>query len=245
MTLEKVDDVVDSAALFERRRWIRRLEAWRPLLVGGLVVGVVVLLAWVVLFSTWLGMRHLEVAGLHRVTTAEVAAAVAVAPDTPLARVDLDAVQARIEAIPAVASATVHRGWPHTMEVTIREREPVAVVRARGSWWLMDETGVLFGAVGSPDPGQPIVQIDARGTLETRQQVASVLGMLPPDLAAATKRVSAVSEDSITLHLTDGSQVRWGSSTGSIEKAAVLRALLPRQARYYDVSVPSQPALRG
>lgn len=244
MTLEKVVDVVDSSVRFERRRWSQR-KAWRPLLIGAIAVTVLVFGVWVVLFSTWLGMRHLQVVGLHRVTPAEVAAAADVAPGTPLARVDLEAVRARIEAIPAVESATVNRGWPHSVDVTVHERQPVAAVHARGRWWSMDRTGVLFGASLSPDPAMAIVEIDAGGTVATRRQAAAVLGALPPDLRDLTKRVSAAFEDSITLHLSDGAQVRWGNASASAQKAAVLRALLPRKARYYDVSVPSQPAVIG
>ncbi len=245
MTLEKVDDVVDSSARFGRRRWSRRLAARRPLLFGVLALTVLIFGVWVVLFSTWLGMRHLQVVGLHRVTPAEVAAAADVAPGTPLARVDLEAVRARIETIPAVESAMVNRGWPHSLDVTVRERQPVAAVHARGRWWSMDRTGVLFGASASPDPAVAIVEIDAGGTVGTRRQAAAVLGALPADLRGLTKRVSAASEDSITLHLTDGAQVRWGNASASAQKATVLRALLARRARYYDVSVPSQPAVTG
>jgi cell division protein FtsQ len=249
MTMHKVgparDDVVDSASLFERRRWGRRLRTLRPVLLTGLVLVAVVLVAWVVFFSTWLGMRHLDVEGLHRVTTHEVTAAVDIAPGTPLARVDLDAVQARVAAIPAVASATVHRSWPHGIVVRVTERRPVAAVHANGHWWLMDHTGVLFGSTQRPDPGRPVVEIGTGAGSETLGQVASILGLLPPFLAAETKQVTASSADSITLHLASGAEVRWGSASASGEKAAVLAALLQHKASFYDVSVPSQPSTRG
>lgn len=246
----RADDVVDSVALFERRRWSRRLRAWRPLLVGGTLVATVCVLAWVVLVSSWLGMRHLDVHGLHRagsadITAADVIAAAHVAAGTPLARIDLGTVEARIEAIPAVAAATVHRSWPQALVVTVTERQPVAAVSSRGRWWLMDETGVLFGSSSSPAPGRPVVDLGAGAGTETRRQVAAVLGALPPDLVAATTRVTAASQDSIALHLRDGAEVRWGSAADSATKASVLRALLPQKAPFYDVSVPAQPATKG
>jgi cell division protein FtsQ len=251
MTLHKVendgsvaDAVVDSAALFGRRRWSRRLRSWRPMLLGVLLVLVVGFLTWVVFASTWLGMRHLDVEGLHRVTEAEVAAAADVAPGTPLARVDLDAVQARVEAIPAVAAATVHRGWPHTIGVTVTERRPVAAVHSGDGWWLMDRTGALFEPTPDPQPGQTVVEVGPGAGPETLRQVASVLGLMPADLAARTLRVTASTEDSITLQLSGGAEVRWGSASASAEKARVLQALVHHKASYYDVSVPSQPATK-
>jgi len=209
------------------------------------VVAAVAFAVWVLLFSTWLGLRQVEVEGVHRVSRADVSAAARVAPGTPLARIDLGAVEARVEAIPAVASAAIHRGWPHTIVITVTERQPVAAVHERGTWWLMDKTGTLFGSTSGRDTEEPIVEIDAGPGPETLKQVASVLGLMPADLAVQTKRVTASSVDSITLHLKDGGEVRWGSSTHSVEKATVLRALMQHKAAFYDVSVPSQPATKG
>jgi cell division protein FtsQ len=245
MSVDEID-AVDSVALFGQRRWRSRLVAWRRWLVLVLAFGLVAFTGWVVLFSTWLGLRQVDVQGVHRVSAAEVQRVVAVAQGTPLARVDLNAVEARVESIPAVATASVHRGWPHSLVVDVTERQPVAVVHRQGSWWLMDRTGALFGASTSRDPAEPIAQVDGGAGSRTLREVAGVLGELPADLATATKRVSASSPDSITVQLADGSQVRWGNASESGVKAAVLRALREHhKAAFYDVSVPSQPATRG
>jgi cell division protein FtsQ len=109
----------------------------------------------------------------------------------------------------------------------------------------MDRTGFLFAPSESPDVGRPVVDLGPSAGLETRRQVATVLGVLPPDLAIVTARVTAASQDSILLHLRNGSQVRWGSAAESATKATVLRALLHLKARFYDVSAPGQPATHG
>ncbi len=252
MTLHQVDrdhpiddGVVDSAALFERRRWRRRLLAWRPRLIGCLLVLVAVFVCWVVLFSSWLGMHQLDVDGLHRVTDAEVTAAANIAPGTPLARVNLDAVQARVEAIPAVASATVHRGWPHTIVVTVTERQPVAAVHADGSWWLMDRTGALFGSAADPEPGRPIVEAGARAGHPDAQPgghgARSAAGRRRRSDQAGDRFV----EDSISLHLTNGAEVHWGSASDSDEKADVLRALLDTRPRSTTSASPPSPPTKG
>jgi cell division protein FtsQ len=199
-----------------------------------------------VLMSSWLGLRQLDVQGLHRLGTAEVTRAAAVAPGTPLARIDLGAVERRVEAIPAVAAATAHRSWPGGLVISVTERQPVAAVPLRGHWWLMDQTGFLFGAAASRAPGLPVADLGS-GTAAnegTRRQVGAVLAALPPDLTTATARVTASSQDSIALHLRSGAEVRWGSAAESGVKANVLRALLHQRATFYDVSVPAQPALR-
>ncbi|MEJ7629696.1 MAG: FtsQ-type POTRA domain-containing protein [Nocardioidaceae bacterium] len=237
--------VVDSQTLFGRRRWRWRLTVWRPWLLTAALLLAVALAGWVVLFSSWLAMRSVEVNGAHEVARSDVTTAARITPGTPLARVDLDAVEARVEAIPEIAAATVRRGWPHTIVITVAERQPVATVHRDGSWRLMDKAGVVYDTTAGRDPAEPVVEIDAGPAAEILPQVAQVLGVLPRDLAAQTRRVTASSVDSITLHLRDGTEITWGSAAESAQKATVLRALMRRSAAAYDVSVPSQPAARG
>jgi len=252
MTLREVepdpvaaDGVVDSTARFGRRRWRRRLRSLAPWLIGGLLAAILVFALWVALFSSWLGMRQIEVTGLHRVTNEDVVSAADIAPGTPLARVDLDAVEARVEALPEVASATVHRGWPQTLAITVTERRPVAAVHVGDTWWLMDESGTRFDPTPRPQPGRAVVEVGPGVDGETLRQVADVLGQLPPSLRERTSSVTAATPDSIVLHLSGGAIVKWGGSSASALKAVVLGTLLHHKASVYDVSVPSRPATRG
>jgi cell division protein FtsQ len=129
--------------------------------------------------------------------------------------------------------------------VSVTERRPVALVSRDGTWWLMDKTAVLYAKAQTRGPSEPIVELQGDPGPQTLPQVASVLGSLPPGLLTATSRVTASSMDSITLVLKNGSQVRWGSAAGSVQKAEVLQALLHHKARIYDVTIPSQPATHG
>ncbi len=63
-------------------------------------------------------------------------------------------------------------------------------------------------------------------------------GSLTPALLAKLTSVTATSPLSITLLLTDGRTVRWGSPERSADKARVLPALLSRPGMSYDVSDP-------
>jgi cell division septal protein FtsQ len=223
----------------------RRLPGWRRWLVAGGLLATVALAGWVVFISSWLGLRTVEVKGAGALPPGQVVAAADVAVGTPLARINLDAVKARVESIPAVASATVTRAWPHSLVVNVTERHQVAAIHRDGGWWKMDRTGMLFTKTRSPDPSEPIVALSGRPSAQLLPQVASVLGVLPADLLTSTRRVTASSVDSITLRLKDGSEVLWGSASDSREKAAVLHALLKRKAAVYDVSIPSRPATRA
>lgn len=236
--------VVDSTSRFGRRQWRRRVRRARPWLIGLAVFIAVVFGAWVVLFSSWLGLRTVDVLGAPEITATQVSDAAHVAPGTPLARVNLDAVEARVEAIPAVASATVHRSWPHTIVVTVTARLPVAAIERDGQWWVMDKTGVLFRKTSGPDPVEPVVAVSGPPSTQTLTEIATVLGALPDSLLSTTRQVSAASPDSITLELKNGDVVMWGSAADSSQKVKVLDALMKHKATRYDVSIPSQPALK-
>ncbi len=63
---------------------------------------------------------------LHRVTAAQIAAAVVVAPGVHLFDVDLDALRNQVQALPWVGHARVSRLWPDRVTIRVWERTPVA-----------------------------------------------------------------------------------------------------------------------
>lgn len=240
MTVDELDRVVPITT----RQWQRRFRHWRRWAIMAAAVVVIAVLVWVVYFSSLLGFRSVSVTGEHAVSFRQISAAAAIAPGTPLVRVNLKSVQARVEAIPAIASASVSRSWPHTVSIAVTERKPIAVVHQNGAWWVMDKDAVLFAKADAHNSGEPIVELDGRPAPGTLHAVASVLGVLPPSLLDDTRRVTASSIDSITLILKNGSQVRWGGPAESATKAEVLTALLHQKAHLYDVTIPSQPAIK-
>jgi cell division protein FtsQ len=213
-------------------------------LLTALVVGLLVFAGWAVFFSSWLALRQVDVAGTSMVSEREVVRAASVSAGTPLARVDLGDVRRQVAAIPAVADVTVHRSWPHTLQITVSERTPSATVRRDGSWYAMDDAGVLFHPTKDRDPKLPVVVLAPSADAAARQEVASVVAALPDDIVSSMRRVRATSVDSITLTLRDGREVRWGSADESDRKVQVLAILLKQDASEYDVSVPELPTTR-
>lgn len=207
-----------------------------PLLVGGA--------AWVLLGSGWLDVRTVEVVGVERVTDRLVVLTADVPAGTPLARVDLGDVEERVEGLAGVADATVVRGWPHTLRIVVAERVAVAVVaEPDGSWRLLDAGGRAFGAATAPPAGTLPVAGQPGRELEDDllRAAAAVAASLPGDLAGQVAAVDPQSADDVRLDLIGGAEVRWGSEAQPGEKAAILRVLLQRPARVYDVSTPRTP----
>ncbi|GAB3912113.1 hypothetical protein GCM10027613_01260 [Microlunatus endophyticus] len=74
--------------------------------------------------------------------------------------------------------------------------------------------------------------------------VGIVVSALPASLQHKVERIRATTKDSITLELTDGDTVFWGSDEQSDLKAQVLVPLLKQKGTRYDVSAPGNPAIR-
>jgi cell division protein FtsQ len=74
-----------------------------------------------------------------------------------------------------------------------------------------------------------------------------VAGAVPPSVARRTDAVKVRSYDDISLELSDGRTVAWGSGEKGAEKARTLTALMKAapDARHFDVSVPTAPASSG
>ncbi len=86
---------------------------------------------------------------------------------------------------------------------------------------------------------------DPRRRQQTYAAVASVVESIDDtELRSQVQLVSATSKDSITLDLTKGRTVTWGSAVSAKRKLVVLGSLLQISAKGYDVSAPDQPTTR-
>jgi len=173
-----------------------------------------------------------------------VVAAAGVPTGEALARVDVDAITDRIEALPPVRSVDVSRQWPDQVLIRVQERTAVAVVDVDGSLRGMDGSGVVFRDFARRPARLPLVKVPGGTGDEALAEAAAVVGALPFRLARRVEYVDVRSVDAISLHLRDGRLVKWGSAGRSDDKAEVLDALLQRPGRTYDVSVPGQPTAK-
>jgi cell division protein FtsQ len=220
------------AALYRRKVVRRRVVA----ILVMLVVTVVVCTVW---FTPALGVREVEVRGTVDLTADEVRAAAAVEPGTPLVRLDVDAVAARVRELPRVAGVEVARVLPGTVRLTVDEREPVAVIKAAEGAHLVDVTGKDYATVVQPPIGLPELKVSS----DAVASAVRVLTQLPEPVRKDVLTVTADSPSDIRLSLGGGREARWGSPADTPRKAAVLQVLLTRKGSVFDVSSPELPTV--
>ncbi|WP_031160095.1 cell division protein FtsQ/DivIB [Streptosporangium roseum] len=212
---------------------------WRSAFLALLTVGVVGTAAWLVFFSSVLGVRDIRVVGNLGIPAQQIQQATGVPEGRPLAVVDVEAVEQRIGGIRQIESVRVSRGWPGTLVVEIVEREPVAVVAVGGRFALMDRHGVMTEIKDVAPPSLPLLRVDRPQPGDPATAAAlAVIQALPEDLARRLSEVLAPSPETVSMRLKDGREVVWGGRDRPAAKAGILVTLLKRPADTYDVSSP-------
>ncbi|OBK51101.1 cell division protein FtsQ [Mycobacterium gordonae] len=216
----------------------------KMLLATVLLVVVGVGLGLILYFTPAMSARSIVVTGTGVVTREEVLDAAQVRIGTPLLQINTNQVADRVAAIRRVASARVQRQYPSALRITIVERIPVVVKDFPDGPHLFDRDGVDF-ATDPPPPAVPYIDVENPGPTDPATLAAlKVLSTLRPEVAGEVGRIAAPSVSSITLTLTDGRVVIWGTTDRAAEKAEKLAALLTQPGRTYDVSSPDLPTVK-
>lgn len=215
---------------------------------------------WLLYGSDLVRVERVSVTGTDVLTPDQVREAADVPLGEQLVSVDTGAIERRTaEALPRIDTVEVVRSWPDEIALRVTERTAVLLVHQGGKFVEVDDEGVRFATVEKAPKGVPALETDlsrsgsAAASLrrfgEDRlvREAVRVAGAVPESLAPEIRTVKVRSYDDISLELTDGRTVDWGSSERGARKARALAALMKAEpdARHFDVSVPSAPASSG
>jgi cell division septal protein FtsQ len=234
----------------------RLLPTGRSLAAGFALVGVAAGAYVAARTTSAFAVTQIEVRGAPPAVTRPVRAALEPLLGRSLLDVRGGAVEARAEAIPFVAAASVDRAFPHTLVVHVRPEQPIAVLRRGAESWLLSARGRVLRPLArgslrrfariwiAPTTGVALGErvSDARAARALRILVPLVRGRFPA-------RVRTVRVDGeLTVVLATGLELRLGDETELPLKIAVARRIVPTlpvaeaaAAGYLDVSVPERP----
>jgi cell division protein FtsQ len=212
---------------------------------------------WLLYGSPWLRVSRVTVSGTRVLTPDRVREAAAVPVGSPLLSVDTAGIEARLRReLPRIDTVEVSRSWPGGIGLKVTERTPVLLMEKSGRFVEVDGKGVRFATVSQRPAGVPALKLvlsspgSAAASLRrfgqdrlVREAVA-VAGRIPAAVARETRAVKVRSYDGISLELSGGRTVAWGSAENGSAKARALTALMKASAgaRHFDVSVPTAPA---
>jgi len=210
--------------------------------VAGVLVGGAVLATHSPIFSA----RTITVHGASHLSEPAVLRLARVQLGTNVFYLDAAAARARLVADPWVASATVVRGLPSTVEIVIHEVRPVGVTASADAPMLLAQDGTILG----PAPVGTRLPVIGTAQESSVQDGAAVLGAIPQPLLTRIGALAVAADGSITLTLRAGVRVTYGDASDAASKAEALRAVLawarsqPIGVISINVSSPAVPTAR-
>ena len=215
-----------------------------------LLVALVIALAllgasgWLVYGSSTFSTDMVTVHGGRQVSDGQVGEVAQVPLGLPLARQDVDAIARRSTTLPAVRSATVERRWPHTVVITVVERQPLLAVRQPGGYFIVDKEGVAYQSSPTLPRGAVIADVNP-DAVDVLTQVGAVAAGMPDQFRGKVSSIGAMNANGIEVKLVSGLVVRWGTSADSPLKSQIVLALLKQKPKVsIDVTSPHNPAIR-
>jgi cell division protein FtsQ len=129
----------------------------------------------VVAYAAWRGaallagagslrVAHVTVTGNHRLSNGEVLSLLDGLSGRNILGLELDAWQERLQSSTWVEEATLRRVLPATVEVRIRERQPIAIGRVGSALYLVDAHGVVVDEYGPAYADLDLPMVDGLGT---------------------------------------------------------------------------------
>ena len=206
-------------------------------------------LGWALLGSSLFDARSVQVVGIKELPADVVRTVAAVPLGTPMLRLDTNAIESRVAAVPRVAGVQVHCDLDGTVQIAVTERVPVAVVRRDSLAHLIDATGTDYATVPAAPSGLPELEVPQLGPRDAATAAAlTVLTNMPGWLRVQVRSIAAASPADVELRLENRSagtvrEVRWGDASQIDRKAAVLGPLLTQPGKIYDVSSPALPTI--
>jgi cell division protein FtsQ len=141
------------------------------------------------------GLSEIDRPTLRWTAAQTILASVQVPEGTNLFQVQTAPIEARLAALPAVASARVSVSLPHALTITITERVPILVWQVGDNRYLVDSAGVLFATVDAATAGAVEVPTVIDGRAASRGSIVIGATLDPVDFDAATRLGSVVPVD--------------------------------------------------
>lgn len=225
----------------EIRRFTQRSRRRRIIWLSA--IGAVVLLiggSFAAAYSPLFAVEKITIVGASTLNAADVETALADQLGTPLALIDDSKVKAALIAFPLIETYALEAKPPHELAVRIVERTPIGVIDSAAGFTLVDAAGVALATTPTQPEGQPVLRVSGGTESDAFESVGLVVRSLPSEVRAEVVEVSATTLDDVTLKLSSGLTVVWGSAEQSVQKARTLSGAMNAnpEARTIDVSSP-------
>ena len=237
-----------------KKRGNRRRRDWnRPLRRIALSL-VLVEIGFLLFANPYLHVTKVRVEGAQTLTTEQVFDEARVPRHTNILWILRQPFGKRLAANPVVDRASYSIRLPNQLVLTVKERQPKAIVAGQGQFWLVDAKCVAYRQLEGPLAGVPLVQaasavlppeITAGQSLRSPwlTDAFALLDLLPADSNLAGLKVVVDQNSDLCLNRYDGLQIRLGQPDSLPQKMVLAEAAVAAhgsESAYIDVSSPEQ-----
>lgn len=217
----------------------------RSLLIGGPLALVALVLATFV--TPLLAIENISVSGTERISGATIEKSLQGLISRPLTTISDSEITELLADFALIETFAIQAVPPHTLEVKIRERQPVVVIAKAGKNFLYDPAGVRIAQMTKEDK-YPFLSIGTNDLASPEFKTAvKVLLSLP--LKNYERVFSIEVSSSLTTILTlrtSNIKVIWGGVNDPLLKAEVLDSLIATKLKkgvQIDVTSPNSPVV--
>lgn len=231
---------------------VRIRQFWMPIALAGLIA-----VAAGAFASTWPGFdpKNVEVRGNSRVSTEQILGVAGVAPHVSIWLQNTGAIARRIQSIPYIGAASIHRIPPASLRISVTERKPFAILQSAPESAVVDRAlRVLEPAAGDEvlpvlvvppgialRPGSFAVTRDAIELRDAYEQIGA--------RQIAPRELALDRYGDLVVTLRDGLRVLFGQGSDLGQKLTLVDAILAqvvrgqRRVAAIDVRAPSAPVV--
>lgn len=206
---------------------------------AAVIGGILIAAAIIALYTPWVrifDLRKIVVKGNYYTLAAQIKDSCGIQDGINLLRAPLKQGRVALLQLPWIMDASLRRVLPHTLEITVRERKPIALVidpSDPNRLMVLGEDGVIVGYAKDATPGfvhacGVSLQSLASGKVIVKADVLRTLNYLRLQGLGSDlfPRVDFSDASAITLYTVDGGEVVLGPSGEIEERIDELKALL-------------------
>ena len=229
-------------------------RATKVLVSIGLVITVLALGAQWALHSSYLRVQHVTVTGEVHESAQQILAATRLDDHPTMFSVSSHGLASDLGAFAWIKGVSVHKHWPNSLTLHVRELQPVAVAyNAQGDLRYVSAGGRDLGAAPLSANYPTLVYEKPSNTswpyLHAGQSAALVASKLPVAFSAQVRTITVDAAGEVTLQMTTPLTFVLGEPTELQQKfvaiASVIAHSTVRPGDVIDVSVPDELAVTG
>lgn len=240
------------------RRRSRKILVWRKfarLIKNVLVLSLGVLALYYFSQSQFFALKNIDARGLIKLARAEVVRKSGLTAGMNYFRLDVKQAEERLRSIPLIERVEVRKRFPDAVVISVKEREPRAVLCVSGGFWVLDKHGYCLERMVGEGYSLPVItglepdSLTPGDRVSEKKQLQSVLAALGDDVQNYISEININSENNLIAYSRGGVPILLGTTEKLPEKLKLGASFIKTRGTaegidYVDIRAVEAPAVR-